>query len=327
MSTTPLPDSAAPPHISVLLNEALEALDPRPGRCVVDCTLGAGGHSAALIERVGPGGRLVGIDADASVLQIARARLVPLAEKNSVTLHLVHSNFSRLPEILKDLNAPPPDAVLADIGVSSFQIDDPARGFSFRSDEALDMRMDRSQPRTAADILRDASEEEIADILFQYGDEHKSRRIARVIVQERRTNPVDTTGKLEELVRRALRVRGHRRIHPATKTFQALRIAVNRELEVLDALLRDVPELLAPGGAFAVIAFHSLEDRRVKQAFKALCATSRFNQREKFVRPSAEEEQSNPRSRSAILRTIRKEFSPRRSQRYAKETQEDLEED
>ncbi|MEI6232760.1 MAG: 16S rRNA (cytosine(1402)-N(4))-methyltransferase RsmH [Planctomycetota bacterium] len=323
--STPVPPQ--PPHASVLLKEALATLNPQPGQCAVDATLGAGGHSAALIERLGPGGILVGIDADTSAIAIARARLEPLAEKFSVTLHLVHSNFSRLPAILHDLNVPPPNAILADIGVSSMQFDDMSRGFSFRADEPLDMRMDRSQPRTAADILREADAEEIADILFQYGDEHKSRRIARAIVEIRETNPVDTTGKLAELVRKALRLPGHRRVHPATKTFQALRIAVNRELDVLDDLLRDAPELLATDGTFAVIAFHSLEDRRVKLAFKALSATCRFNQGEKFVRPGAEEEESNPRSRSAIMRAIQKTASQRKGQKYAKERDDSEDED
>jgi 16S rRNA (cytosine1402-N4)-methyltransferase len=320
---SPLPPTSpgldTPLHTSVLLKEALAVLNPQPGQCVVDATLGAGGHSAALIERIGPGGILIGIDADASALELSRQRLEPLAEQFAVTLHLVHSNFSRLPDILNELNAPAPNAILADIGVSSMQFDDASRGFSFRADEALDMRMDRSQPVTAASILRDSSEEEIADILFQYGDEHKSRRIARAIVQIRETEPVDTTAKLAELVRKTLRLPGHRRIHPATKTFQALRIAVNRELDVLDALLRDAPDLLAPEGTLAIIAFHSLEDRRVKQAFKALDATSRFKQEAKFIRPGAEEEEANPRSRSAIMRAIKKTDSPRRSQKYAKE--------
>jgi len=303
-------DLTPPPHVSVLPRETLAALALKPGNCAIDATLGAGGHSAAIIEQIGPGGTLIGVDADVSALDISRARLAPLAEKHSVTLHLIHSNFSRIDEVLRELNAPPPHSILADLGVSSMQFDDPARGFSFRADEPLDMRMDRSQGRTAADILRDYGEEEIADILFEHGDEHKSRRIARAIVNERKTNPIDTTGKLEALVRRALRVRGHRRIHPATKTFQALRITVNRELESLDDFLRIAPELLAPGGTLAIIAFHSLEDRRVKVAFKALCATSRFYQEQKFIRPSAEEEQSNPRSRSAILRAVIRAFSP-----------------
>lgn len=295
-----------PPHASVLLNESLAALALKPGQCALDATLGAGGHSAAILDYIKPGGTLIGIDTDASALEISRDRLTSLAKNNSVALHLVHSNFSRIAEILRELSAPAPDAILADLGVSSMQFDDASRGFSFRSDEALDMRMDRSQGRTAADILRESDETEIADILFHFGDEHKSRRIARAIVNERRTSPVDTTGKLEALVRRALRVRERRRIHPATKTFQALRIAVNGELEALDEFLRIAPELLAPGGALAIISFHSLEDRRVKQAFKALCATSRFYQEQKKIRPNAEEEESNSRSRSAIMRVIRK---------------------
>ncbi len=314
--------SDTPRHVSVLLKEALAVLNPQPGHCVVDATLGAGGHSAALIERIGPGGILIGIDADSSALDLSRKRLEPIAAKNAVTLHLVHSNFSRLPDILNELRASAPNSILADIGVSSMQFDDASRGFSFRADEPLDMRMDRTQPLTAAEILRCYSEEEIADILFHYGDEHKSRRIARAIVNIREINPVDTTAKLAELVRKTLRLPGHRRINPATKTFQALRIAVNRELDVLDALLRDGPDLLAPEGTLAIIAFHSLEDRRVKQAFKALDATSRFNQEEKFIRPGAEEEEANPRSRSAIMRAIKKTDSPRRGQKYAKEIDE-----
>lgn len=291
----------------MLLVETLRAFSLPATPCtIVDATLGAGGHSAALIERLAPGSTLIGFDADTDALAIARERLTPLAEKFSVTVRYIHGNFSQLKETLSELQAPPPHAILADIGVSSMQFDAPGRGFSFRTDEPLDMRMDRSQSLTAADILRNSSEEEIADILFHFGEEYKARPIARAIVRDRQRSPVDTTGKLEELVRRALRIRGHRRIHPATKTFQALRIAVNRELDSLDTLLADAPELLAPGGTLGIITFHSLEDRRVKQAFKALCEMSRFKQQEKFARPSAEEEEANPRSRSAKLRSVTK---------------------
>src|SRR6185295_4380803 len=174
-----------PPHVSVLLTESLAALALKPGQCAVDATLGAGGHSAAIIEKIAPKGTLIGIDADQSALEISKQRLSPIAQKNSVALHLVHSNFGRLVEILRELNAPAPEAILADLGVSSMQFDDMARGFSFREDHPLDMRMDSSQGKTAADILRDADETEIADILFHYGEEHKSRKIARAIVNER----------------------------------------------------------------------------------------------------------------------------------------------
>lgn len=300
---------APSPHASVLLEETLAALKlphgaRAPGQCIVDATLGAGGHSSAIIERLAPGGRLVGIDTDTDALAIARARLEPLAAKFDVRLDLIHGNFSRIKGILAELDAPAPTGVIADIGVSSMQLDSPGRGFSFRSDEPLDMRMDRSQPQTAAGILRSSSEIEIADILFHFGEEHKSRKIARAIVAARKSAPIETTGQLEELVRRALRIRGHRRIHPATKTFQALRIAVNRELEALDIFLSDAPALLTNGGVLALITFHSLEDRRVKLAFKALTATGRFKQQAKFVAPSAAEEAANPRSRSAKLRAV-----------------------
>lgn len=259
-----------------------------------------------MLERLAPGSRLIGLDADASALDIARARLEPLAQKASVKIDFIHANFSRLAETLSELQAPPPNAILADIGLSSMQLDAPGRGFSFRTDEPLDMRMDRSQGLTAADILNTRGEEELADIFFHFGEERKSRKIARYVVDRRASEPIDTTGKLEELVRRALRVRGHRRIHPATKVFQALRIAVNHELEALDALLLSAPELLAPGGSFGVITFHSLEDRRAKHAFKALCASCRFKQEEKFERPGEAEEAANPRSRSAKLRAVTK---------------------
>ena len=300
--------SAAPPgHQSVLLNETIDLLDPRPGQCFVDCTLGPGGHSAALIQRLKPGGRLIGLDVDPQALAAARARLVPLAAANAVQLDILQANFARLDEMLRALNAPRPHGVLLDLGVSAIQLDTPERGFSFRFDQRLDMRMDPAGPLTAADILREYSEERLAGLLFRLGEEHGARRIARAIVQARRAAPLLTTGQLEQLVRRALRVREHRRLHPATKTFQALRLEVNRELESLAAFLADAPELLAPGGTLAIITFHSLEDRLVKQRLKALAATGRFTLVVKFVRPGAEELRANPRSRSAKLRALRKQ--------------------
>ncbi|MGD0092754.1 MAG: 16S rRNA (cytosine(1402)-N(4))-methyltransferase RsmH [Planctomycetota bacterium] len=300
--------SAAPlGHRSVLLTETIGLLDPRPGQCFVDCTLGAGGHSAALLERLKPGGRLIGLDVDPQALAIARPRLVPLAAANAVGLDILQSNFTRLGEVLRGLNASPPHGILADLGASSIQFDTPNRGFSFRFDQPLDMRMDPAGPLTAADILREYSEERLADVLFRLGGEHRSRTIARAIARARLAEPLLTTGQLEALVRRALRVREHRRIHPATKTFQALRLEVNRELESLAAFLAEAPELLAPGGVLAIITFHSLEDRLVKQGLKALAKTGRFRLVVKFVRPAAEELRTNPRSRSAKLRALRKQ--------------------
>lgn len=299
----PVPNA---PHRSVLLRECLELLTPEPGHCVLDCTLGAGGHSAAFIERIGPGGHLIGLDADPEALQLAREKLEPIATAANVTIHLIHANFSEMLEQLANLNLPPPNVILADLGVSSMQFDKPERGFSFRFDHPLDMRMDPRLPHTAADILREYREDEIADVLFKYGGEHKSRRIARAIVMQRKQDPVRTTGQLEELVRRALRVRGWRHTHPATKTFQALRIAVNHEFEALATLLEQAPEALCDNGALGIITFHSLEDREVKQRFKALALTGRFQQIVKFVRPGDEELEENPRSRSAKLRAVRK---------------------
>ncbi|HYF50602.1 MAG TPA: 16S rRNA (cytosine(1402)-N(4))-methyltransferase RsmH [Planctomycetota bacterium] len=293
-----------PPHVSVLLNESLEHLQLRPGQTVADCTLGAGGHSAAFIERIKPNGRLIAFDVDPEALSIARARLQPLADAADVSLDFVQDNFRNIRGALAALHVNSADAVFADLGVSSMQFDRPHRGFSFRFDEPLDMRMDPTLPQTAADLLRTRPENEIADIIYQYGEERKSRRIARAIVEQRRANPVETTGQLEELVRRALRVRRHERIHPATRTFQALRIAVNGELDALQALLSDGPELLTPGGRIGIITFHSLEDRLVKHAFKALDQTGRFQQTVKFVAASDAEIEQNPRSRSAKLRVL-----------------------
>jgi 16S rRNA (cytosine1402-N4)-methyltransferase len=293
-----------PPHVSVLLNESLEYLQLHPGQTVVDCTLGAGGHSFAFIERIKPDGRLIALDVDPEALEIASARLQPLADAARVKLELIQDNFRNLRSVLESLQVASVDAVFADLGVSSMQFDQPHRGFSFRFDEALDMRMDPALRQTAADLLRTLPENEIADIIYQYGEERKSRRIARAIVEQRRRQPIETTGQLEELVRRALRVRRHERIHPATRTFQALRIAVNAELDALQALLADGPETLAPGGRIGIITFHSLEDRLVKHAFKALDQSGRFQQTVKFVPASDAEVELNPRSRSAKLRVL-----------------------
>ena len=293
-------------HESVLLAETLDLLNPRPGMCIVDGTLGAGGHSAAILPRIAPGGRLIGLDVDPEALAIAHAALDEPARNHGVTLNIVRANFRRIQSVLQELQIQSVDGILADLGVSSMQFDRPERGFSFRFDHPLDMRMDPSLPETAADLLRHLPEEELANVIFQLGGEHKSRRIARAIVSVRKTQPIATTGQLEELVRRALRVRGHRRIHPATKTFQALRLAVNQELDALAEFLEAAPELLAPGGTLAVIAFHSLEDRMVKHRFKALAASGRFQQIGKFVGPGDAELERNPRSRSAKLRGVRR---------------------
>lgn len=295
------------PHISVLLNETLELLNLQPGQCAVDGTLGAGGHSAAMIERLSPGGRLISFDVDPEAIAIARERLGPLAAAKNVRHDIVQANFSRIGEVLRDLEAPAPHGIMADLGVSSMQFDRAERGFSFRYNAPLDMRMDPELSETAADILRTAREEELADILYHYGEERASRKIARALVERRKKDPITTTGQLEEFIRYVLRVKRWVRIHPATRTFQALRIAVNRELEVLETFLKDAPELLSDGGTLAVITFHSLEDRIAKHGFKGLAATGRFSLPVKFVPPSEAELAANPRSRSAKLRGLRKE--------------------
>jgi 16S rRNA (cytosine1402-N4)-methyltransferase len=233
-----------------------------------------------------------------------------LARAANVQLTLIQENFRELRSVLEGMKLPGVDAIFADLGVSSMQFDRPHRGFSFRFDEPLDMRMDPRLPQTAADLLRVLSEEEIANILYHYGEERKSRRIARSIVYYReRGEPVETTGQLELLVRRSLRVHRHVRIHPATRTFQALRIAVNRELEALETLLAEGPELLTLGGHLGLITFHSLEDRLVKHGFKALHQTSRYCQTVKFVAAGDAEIELNSRSRSAKLRVLRREES------------------
>lgn len=302
--------SPTPPHTSVLLHETLELLAPQPGQFFVDGTLGAGGHSAAIIERISPGGRLIGFDVDPQALEIARARLEPLAAEKNVRFETVHSNFGRIKEVLERLQTPEPNGILVDLGVSSMQFDRAERGFSFRFDAPLDMRMDPTLEETAADILRTRREEELADILYYFGEERASRRLARAMVEQRQSDPLKTTMELEAFVRRVLRVRRWQSIHPATKTFQALRIAVNREIDVLNAFLNDAPELLADQGTLGVITFHSLEDRPVKVRFKDLSTTGRFTLPVKFVPPQEAEIAANPRSRSAKLRGLRKSSVP-----------------
>jgi 16S rRNA (cytosine1402-N4)-methyltransferase len=289
--------------------EVLAMLALRPGQFAVDATVGAGGHSAVLLAASAPNGRLLCLDVDPAALEAARARLEPLAARERVQLDLVQANFRELPAVLAQ-TAPgqAPHAILADLGVSSMQLDRPERGFSFRYDAPLDLRMDPELPRTGADLLRELPEKELADLLYHLGDERGARRIARYIVQAReRGEAVATTEQLARLVLRALKVRGHARIHPATRTFQALRMAVNQELPALEAFLEAAPESLAPGGVLAILSFHSGEDRLVKHRFKALAATGRFQLlRKSVLRPGPEEQRGNPRSRSARLRALRR---------------------
>ncbi len=306
---------AADLHEPVLLAETLVVLKPEAGGLFVDATVGLGGHSEAILDASSEA-RVVGIDRDERALELARGRLARFGPR----IRLVRANFSELRRVVGDEE---PAGILADLGVSSLQLDEAERGFSFRYDAPLDMRMDTRSGPTAADLLATLDEKEIADLIYKYGEERHSRRIARRIVERRSAgNPVTRTGDLAELVRRAVSHGARDRIHPATRTFQALRIAVNNELDILGPFIDDAVDLLKKNGALAVITFHSLEDRIVKHAFQRLagkcvcpprapicrCGAVRKVQvlTRKPVSASASEAERNPRSRSAKLRACRK---------------------
>ena len=281
-----------PTHVPVLPAETLAHLDPQPGQTWVDCTTGAGGHAALIANRVGPTGRVVGLDQDAGMLELARPRL---ADK---PVTLVRANFDQLPEVLANLGLTHVDGVLADLGFCSDQLADPARGLSFRDDGPLDMRLDPTAGQTAADLVNTLSEGALADLIFEYGEERLSRRIAKRVVERRQARRFETTHDLADVVRRCVPRSGG--LDPATRTFQALRVAVNDELAALDSLLAALPGVVRPGGRAAVISFHSLEDRRVKHAFRAPEVWAAVTK--KPVEASPAEAAANPRSRSAKLR-------------------------
>jgi 16S rRNA (cytosine1402-N4)-methyltransferase len=270
-------------------------LDPQPGQVVVDGTVGAGGHSRLIAERLSPTGRLIGLDQDETMLTRARPRL------EGWPATLVHQSFENLRAVLDHLGIDRVDGFLADLGFASDQMDDPARGFSFQAEGPLDMRLDPAGAVTAADLVARLSERELADVIYRYGEERFSRRIARRIVEERRKRPITTTTELAELVRRCVPRGGG--IDPATRTFQALRVAVNDELGALERLLADLPRCLRPGGRAVLISFHSLEDRLVKQAFRNKDVWDTMTR--KPVTASEEEVAANPRARSAKLRAAR----------------------
>ena len=291
-------------HTSVLPAETLAALRLRPGVTVVDCTVGLGGHSALMLERVTPGGRLVGLDFDPANLARARARL---ADVPGGRFELHHSNFAGLPTVLASAGVTTVDAVLADLGVASPQIDDPARGFSYRHDGPLDMRMDPGRRESAADLLARLSETDLRDALLDLGDETDAPAIAKLIVRARRDRPIRTTGELMALVCQArdftLQRAAGAKLHPAARTFQALRMLVNREADNLDRLLTIVPTLLRPGGRVAIISFHSGEDRRVKQSFRDGTRSGVYADSSADPVIATETERAdNPRARSAKLR-------------------------
>jgi 16S rRNA (cytosine1402-N4)-methyltransferase len=285
-------------HVPVLTAEALQFLQPARGGLFVDCTVGLGGHTRALLEA--GAARVIGLDRDLDALAIARETLAPWHDR----IELVHADYRALDDVLDRRGISLVDGALADLGVSSLQFDAPGRGFSFQRDEPLDMRMDRSGGDTAADLVARMSEEEIADAIFQYGEERFSRRIARAIAAARREAPIATTGQLAAIVRRVIPRRGYTRIDPATRTFQALRIWVNRELEGLDRFIETAARRLRAGARLVVITFHSLEDRIVKHTLRALerreAAVTVLTK--KPVTPLDDEVQRNPRARSAKLR-------------------------
>ena len=289
-------------HQPVMLAEVMQTLSPRPGNTVVDGTLGLGGHAAALRQALCGSGLLIGVDRDARMIERARERL---DAEGGAPVRLVHSSFADLPAVLKPLTGGKVDAILLDLGFASPQVDDPERGFGYRVDGPLDMRMnpDEGGP-TAAEWIRSAPEQEIADVIYRYGEERASRRIAKAIVLARQRSPIRTTGELAEIVARAA-PRGPLRLHPARRSFQAIRIHINSELDQLDRFLAALPGLLNAGGRCAIISYHSLEDRRVKNAFRAGAADGTYQAlTRKPLRPASDEVAVNPRSRSARLRAV-----------------------
>ena len=296
MATDEWRESKREPHTPVMLEEVLEWLGIRPEGTYIDATLGAGGHSAAIAEKL-TSGRLIGLDRDAQALELARERLKSFGTK----VTLVQSPFSRIVEVAHELGIRKVDGVLADLGVSSMQLDQAERGFSFREAAELDMRMDAvNDELTAGDIVNRWPEKEMADLLYREADEHDSRRIARAIVRAR---PIRDTAHLATVVAGARKHWGRQRLHPATKTFLALRIAVNREMEELGQFLTRTPDTLNSGGRMVVLSYHSREDRIVKHAFQEgeRQGTLRVLTRH-VIQPTEEEKAANPRSRSAKLR-------------------------
>ena len=289
-------------HQPVMGAEVLGALRPCPGAVIVDGTAGMGGHSLRILPHLLPNGRLVAIDRDRAALDLARQRLAEFAPQ----VTCIHEDYRHLPAILKDLGISGVDGLLLDLGISSLQVDRAERGFSFSKEGPLDMRMDLQEARTAEAIVNDSTADELAAILETLGEERYARRIARRIVQERRERPLLTTTQLAHLVTAAVPPPArHGRLHPATRTFQALRLAVNDELGALEELLGCFGELLNPGARAVILTFHSLEDRLVKRAFRQGAREGRWAvQTKKPMRPSPEEVAQNPRARSAKLRAI-----------------------
>jgi 16S rRNA (cytosine1402-N4)-methyltransferase len=289
-------------HVSVLLKEAIDFLAIRRGETYIDATVGLGGHSYEIASRLGPQGHLIGFDKDTHALELAEQRLSRIGGDDRPKITLLHASYAELPQSVPPASA---DGLLADLGVSFLQFGDPARGFSFQAEGPLDMRMDPQGDRTADQVVNRMREEDLANVIYEFGEERRSRRIARAIVRAR---PIRTTAHLAQVISAALRSMKHgpgarEKIHPATRTFQAIRIYVNRELDDLKALLEAAPTVLKPGGRLVVISFHSLEDRIVKDALRDGAKAGIYNVlTKKPVEATEEEIDRNPRSRSAKLR-------------------------
>jgi 16S rRNA (cytosine1402-N4)-methyltransferase len=285
-------------HVPVLLDDVRQLLQPQRGGTFVDCTVGLAGHARMLLESGAT--RLIGIDRDPDALALAREALLPFGDR----VALVHADYREIDAVLDGQQVAQVSGVLADLGVSSMQLDAEGRGFSFRRDEPLDMRMDRTRGETAAELIDRIDESELADVIYEWGEERRSRQVARAIVAARQHGRIETTGRLAEIVRRAVAARSWQRIDPATRTFQALRIRVNRELDGLDSFIGAAVDRLQPGGRIALIAFHSLEDRVVKHTLRALSREARLVEvlTKHPVVASDAEAAANPRARSAKLR-------------------------
>ncbi|KEJ00825.1 16S rRNA methyltransferase [Clostridium botulinum A2B7 92] len=304
-------------HISVLLEETIDSLNIKEDGVYVDCTLGGGGHSKEILKKLSHKGKLIGIDQDTSAIKAAKERL-----KDYENVIYVHNNFYNIDSILEELDIDKVDGIIMDLGVSSYQLDEASRGFSYMKDAPLDMRMNREENFSAYNVVNSYEEEELFRILKNYGEEKFSRKIARFIVEKRTENPIETTGELVEIIRKAIPAKFQREGHPAKRTFQAIRIEVNKELQILNKAIEDSVNRLNKDGRLSIITFHSLEDRIVKVKFKELekpctcppsfpiCICGKEPQiqiiTKKPIEPSKEEKEINSRSRSAKLRVCRK---------------------
>ncbi|MFH0917840.1 MAG: 16S rRNA (cytosine(1402)-N(4))-methyltransferase RsmH [Candidatus Omnitrophota bacterium] len=289
-------------HVPVMLQEVLDFLKLKPGQVIVDATVGTGGHALEILKRITPGGRLIGLDRDENSLAICRQRLSPFKDSSE----FVQANFADLDQVLANLGIRNIDGIVFDLGISSYQLHDPQRGFSFQEEGPLDMRLDKSSYISAYDLVNNLNENEISQLLWNFGQERWHNRIAHLLVQERRNEPIATTKQLANLVMRAIPHRYRRsyyRIHPATRTFQAVRIAVNRELEILESAIKKAVAILRKQARICVISFHSLEDRVIKHTFRALAADGLIDiVTAKPLIPVPSEVEVNPSSRSSKFR-------------------------